>query len=48
MSLEGHFFSITDLNVITNDILLIDVRLYDKEMEERKHKYLYEHSLNKI
>ena len=38
MSLEGHFFSITNLDVITTDSLLTDVTLHDKEIEERKHK----------
>lgn len=34
--------------MVTTDILLIDITLHDKEIEERKHKYLYKQILNKI
>lgn len=45
MSFEGHFFRITDLNITTTDALLIGDALCDKEIERRKHKYLYNHIL---
>lgn len=48
MPLEGHSFTILNLDVITPDILIIDVILHDIEVKERKHKYLYKHILNKI
>ena len=48
MSLEGHSFRITNLNITTTDALLVGDALRDKEIEKRKHKYLYEHILNKI
>lgn len=35
MSLEGHFYSISNLNMITNDILSSDVTLCDKEINEK-------------
>jgi hypothetical protein len=34
--------------MITTDILLTNIILYDKEIEEQKHHYLYKHILNKI
>lgn len=46
MSLEGHWFSISNLNR-TIGILLIDVTTLDKDTE-RKHKYLYKGTLNII
>ena len=48
MSLEGQVFSISNLNLMTTDIPLIDTVVHDKEIEERTHKYLYKHILNKI
>ena len=36
-----------DLNMITTDSISIDAILNDKEIEERKHKYLHKH-INKI
>lgn len=48
MSLEGYSFSTSNLNISTTDAILIDVALCDKEIEKRKHKYLYKHILNKI
>lgn len=41
MSLEGHSFSLLNLNMTTTDILIIGVILHGKEVEEGKHKYLY-------
>lgn len=46
MALEGHSFSISNLHIITSDILLIDVILHDKEIEEGQHKCLYKTILN--
>lgn len=36
MSLKGQSFSVSKLNMITTDILLIDVTSHDKEIKERK------------
>lgn len=41
MSLEGQVFGISNLNLMTTDIPLIDIVVHDKEIEERTHKYLY-------
>lgn len=40
-------FGISKLNMITIDILLTDFISYDKEIEERNHKYLCKYILNK-
>jgi riboflavin synthase len=37
VNLDGHSFCISNLKMMTNDVL-IDVILHDKEIEERKHK----------
>lgn len=46
MFLEGYSFSISNLNVITTTILLMDVISYDKEIEARKHKFIFKPILN--
>jgi hypothetical protein len=45
MSIERHSFIISHLNVIITYIL-IDIISHDKEIEERKHRYLYKSILN--
>lgn len=42
------FFYISNLSMIAMDRLLIGVIFHDKEIEERKQKYLYKHIRNKI
>jgi hypothetical protein len=42
----GHSFSISNLSMITTDILLTYVTTCDNEIE-RKHKYLYKRILNR-
>lgn len=44
MSLEKHSFSISDLNMRTIDVLLIEVITYDKEIEGRKEISVQMHS----
>ena len=47
MSLEGHSFSVSNLNT-TSAILLTDVTFHDKEVKEREQKYLHKTILNTI
>jgi hypothetical protein len=43
----GTSFSISNLNMITIDVLFTDVIVNDEEIKERKQKYLYKCILNK-
>jgi len=49
MSLEGDILLVSqNLNMITIDILLIYVTLYDKEIQGKKQGYLHKYILNKM
>lgn len=47
-ALKGTLLVSQNLKIITTDILLIDVIGQDKEIKERKLKYLFKYILNKI